>query len=135
MTSIAPGIRSNISQAYVPMSMARHQNRMIGDGDKKAPSLAVWLAAATQAAQESGVSPSLVIGPSRKCQATWARWNAWKRILDANPAYSIAGLARTCGWDHTAILYALKRLSGLTAAELIECGAKASIASGRRPKR
>lgn len=101
----------------------KHQGKTF----RLAPPNRVWIAAARQAAREAGVRPSLVLGDCRSRNACRARWVAWKRILDGNPRYSIAGLARVAGWDHSSILYAMRRLAG-------ELPPSARRASGRRPK-
>lgn len=129
---IAQGIvRATAADAYRPISMKTHQRRFIGHGDRKAPSLALWVAMASEEAHKAGLAPSMVLGPSRKSKAVWARWRAWERILDHDLRYSFAGVARTTGWDHTTILAAMKRLQGFTAHQIKQMGER--VASGRYP--
>jgi len=79
--------------------------------DVLTPPYGEWLARATQAAQEGGTTVGAVMAGSQAKAAKLARWKAWKAVLDADPRYSIAGLARTTGFDHTSILYAVKKMA------------------------
>lgn len=81
------------------------------------PEADVWIAAATKQANYLKVPLNQVLGynPSRK--ASRARWKAWKAVLDSDPRYSIAGLARVSGFNHSSLMYGLSRLSGMTAKE------------------
>lgn len=101
---------------YRILARARRLNlEIVPFKDVLTPSKAEWVAIATQKAQEARVSPSLVMSGSKRKGARSARWEAWKAILEANPGYSIAGLGRVSGFDHTAILHAMKRLNGASA--------------------
>ncbi len=76
------------------------------------PSKATWLAAASIAASEAGAGLVGVLAGSKLPKDIKARWAAFKIVLDANPAYSKIGLARTSGFHHSSIIYALRRLDG-----------------------
>lgn len=77
----------------------------------KTPSQPYWFKMAFWAAWEGRVRFNEVVGHCRKKRASRARWRAWRAILDTGH-YSVLGVARTTGFDHTSILYAMKRLNG-----------------------
>lgn len=83
--------------------------------EARTPPQEIWTAAATQAATEAGVPLAQVVGPFKNRKAATARWRAWKHVLDQNPQYSIAGLGRASGWDHSSIIWGLRRLGGMPA--------------------
>lgn len=83
-----------------------------------APSKAEWIALATHAATEARVRPSDVMAGSKTSAAVKARWRAWKAALELNPRYTVAGVARTSGWDHSTILHSIKRMGGVSAKDL-----------------
>lgn len=70
-----------------------------------------WIQAATTEAAQAGVRVGDVLAGDRRRGPCVARWRAWKRVLDSNPRYSVIGLARTSGFDHSTLISALRRLS------------------------
>lgn len=78
------------------------------------PSLAEWRLAALARAKEAKLPVSAILGTNRTKIASTARWKAFKDLLDSNPEYSIKGVADVTGWDHTLLLYAMKRLAGMS---------------------
>lgn len=100
----------------------KHQGRTF----RLAPPNRIWIAAARQAAQEANVPLKHVLGGSKSTKAATARWKAWASLIEANPRYSIAGIARVSGWHHASVLYAMRRLKG-EAPESARRAPKASI--------
>jgi hypothetical protein len=96
----------------VPILSLGEYQEFQGRTFRLAPPLHVWISAATCAAQEAGIKPGAIIGGSMQKNVCMARWMAWKRLLDSNPRYSLAGLARVSGWHHTTIMYGMRRLAG-----------------------
>ena len=74
---------------------------------KVRPPKYVWLQYATEAAVAADIHPERVLTHCRDKASTRARWAAWAAIL-ATGRYTVAGLAKVCGWHHTSILYGLK---------------------------
>lgn len=75
----------------------------------------IWTAIATQEAHRDGLDPvALLAGAVRKGYPE-ARWRAWRRVLDASPHYTIAGVGRASGHHWATVLYGLKRLKGIPA--------------------
>lgn len=74
-----------------------------------------WIAAATYRANEGGLKPHLVIAGVCRRQHAIARWKAWQDLMHGNPAYTLAGVGRATGFDHTSIRYGLGRLREITA--------------------
>lgn len=91
-----------------------------------APTDQEWIDIATQKAREARVRPSDLMAGSRLPKVIAARWAAWQAIMALNPRYSLAGVGRTTGFDHTSIRHALLRAGGASAA---------SLRSGRAPTR
>lgn len=85
--------------------------------DILAPTPEQWVFVASQKATDAGIRLALVVGHSRDRVAVKARWAAWKTLLDENPQYSVAGVARAGGFDHTAIRYAMIQMTGKTVRE------------------
>ena len=83
-----------------------------GNSAAYSPPPEIWRIIVRQTAREARVGAREIMGYNPSQNVVWARWTAWKRLLDEYPQYSIAGLARVSGWDHTTILHGLKRLSG-----------------------
>lgn len=75
------------------------------------PSREEWVAAATRAAREAHLRPGDVMAGCRLRAAVRARQKAWRRILEAHPHVTVAGLARVSGFHWTSILHGLGRLS------------------------
>ena len=76
---------------------------------KVRPPKYVWLQYATEAAVAADIHPERVLTHCRDKASTRARWAAWAAIL-ATGRYTVAGLAKVCGWHHTSILYGLKMI-------------------------
>lgn len=91
------------------------------------PSKDEWVQIASQKAREARIRPSDVLAGCRYPAAVRARWEAWDEVLGLNPHYSIAGVARVSGFDHTTILNGLSRLRGAAARDTRDVRA-----SGRR---
>lgn len=94
--------------------------------ERLTPSKAEWVEIASQIAREAKLRPSDVLAGCRYKAAVRARWAAWKEVLDRNPNYSIAGLGRTSGHDHTTILHGLQRLSGISAPSMRKASYRAT---------
>lgn len=110
LVRIAKAIDMDVSQVGV---WARyHKIKPLSFKEANTPSWGEWLGIASQVAQEAGLPVRAITGKSRRKVAVVARWMAYKRLLEEYPEYSIAGLARTAGRDHTGILYGLAQLRG-----------------------
>lgn len=106
--------RANISQAFGPPSLPEWEwTRDSRTGLR--PKTALWLAIAAEEATKARLPISAVVGWSKKDAAVLARWKAWRRILDSDSRISVLSLAKVCGFDHTSILYAMRRLAGESA--------------------
>ena len=77
------------------------------------PTPEIWIAAARAEAKEANVSVRAVLAGSRLKHHCVPRWRAWRRVLTDNPRFSVLGLARVSGWDHSSILHGLTRLSAV----------------------
>lgn len=103
--------KATAADAYIPLDMAEHQRRLRGCRRNKKPVPAeLWHASAIREAVRARIPLEAVTGRALEWGAVLARWRAWKRVLDANPDYSVLSLAKVSGFDHTTILYAMKRL-------------------------
>lgn len=80
------------------------------------PTEGEWIGAATQAALEAGIYPQWVLGTGSTRRVSRARWKAWKMLLDSNPDFTLAGVGRASGYDHTSVRYGLRRLAQMEAA-------------------
>lgn len=92
------------------------------------PERQAWIEAAKLAADACDVSHLEILRGERRYPVARARWHAFKIVLDSDPRVSIVGLGRIAGYDHTAIMYGLKRLSGASRSEVT-----GSSATGRKP--
>lgn len=72
------------------------------------PSKAHWLSIAHAVAAERHMHVRWVIGRSRKMRHIKARWAAWERLLGDGSRYSISGIAKRVGVDHSTIIHARK---------------------------
>lgn len=88
--------------------------------ERHEPPDVVWIAAATEAAREGRLSPGKVLSGDKQPKYCEARWRAWKSVLAIDPVYSVGGLARVSGWNHTSILAGLKRLKEIDASRTQE---------------
>ncbi len=79
------------------------------------PPYAVWAAEVAIQADMAKVAARDVMNGNRSKRVAMARWRAWKGILAQDASYSIKGLANCTGYNHTTILHALARLSGIEA--------------------
>lgn len=70
------------------------------------PSWNRWVRAVRKEARLLGINPHPVLYKDRCPINALARARAWKRVLQ-NQKYSVAGVARTSGHDHTTVLSAL----------------------------
>lgn len=82
------------------------------------PPLALWLKVAREEAAKARVRPCDVIGGTlwrggRKGRGpvVQARWNAWRRIKDEHPHYSMNGIAIVAGFDHSSLVHAFKQMA------------------------
>jgi hypothetical protein len=80
------------------------------------PTADEWLAIATKQAIAANVKPSKLLAGCRTKKACVARWKAWKEILASNDNYSIAGVARVAGYDHSSVIHGVRRLESMGAA-------------------
>ena len=83
----------------------------------KEPSIGEWLGCAQEAALDAHLSVRVVLSHCARKRASLARWKAWRACLAAHPEYSIAGVARTSGFTHGAIIRGLRRLEKLESAK------------------
>lgn len=74
------------------------------------PPRALWLALCYTEAAWACVSPVSVVGRAVRHGASEARWRVWRALSFLG--YSISGIARASGRDHTTVIYGLKRLEG-----------------------
>lgn len=72
------------------------------------PPKALWLALVYTEAAWAGVSPVAVININGNDTSKYARWRVW-RVLRLM-GYSLPGIGRASGRDHTTILHGLNRL-------------------------
>lgn len=70
-----------------------------------------WVEIATQHALEAGLSPGEFLAGCKLRRASKARWRAWRAILDRDHRYSVAGVARVSGFDHTSVLHGLAQVA------------------------
>lgn len=75
------------------------------------PSFEEWRTVALEAATEAGVCHMAVIRGDRNKAVCWARWRAWKKLMAMDDSYSLAGVGRVSGWDHTSVRFGLLRLN------------------------
>lgn len=73
------------------------------------PTRFIWITAARKAALEADIAPHLVIGADTGRKAVQARWSAWEAMYGDGSRYSINGIAKVTGFDHTTILNAKRR--------------------------
>jgi len=83
---------------------------------KTRPSKSSWVAAATLAAEREGVSVCAVLAGSRKAAAVRARWSAWAAMME-NSRHSLPQMAEVTGFDHTTIMYGLRRAAGASSSQ------------------
>lgn len=74
------------------------------------PTVGEWIGIASAVAREAGLPAKAILGRHRDKRSSQARWRAWRRLLDEYPEYSIAGLARAANYNHTSVIYGLRRL-------------------------
>lgn len=110
--AIAVNVRkATAADSYTPVEMAEHQRHLRGHApNKKRVPAELWQASALREAVRARIPLEAVTGRALEWGAVLARWRAWKRVLDADPDYSVLSLAKVSGFDHTTILYAMKRL-------------------------
>ena len=115
MFAIAINVRKACwEDGYKPFTLLGWQRAQHGSVE---PPAELWTSIAIEEAVRAFLPPNAVLNGDKRHRASLARWRAWKRLLDMPENFTIAGVARVSGWDHTTILYGLKRLKGLTAAE------------------
>lgn len=112
------------AEAVVPRKHRYPKTRKLWAAEKEPPPDA-WIAIATEEATRAGCRPYKVLGGVRERigkrgalhmdSCVVARWRAWRRIKAEYPEASIAGIGRVSGFDHTAILRAMKRLAEVEA--------------------
>lgn len=74
------------------------------------PSKGEWIHHGTVQGYLAGVPPRLLLGGSKAGRVAMARWKAFGAILDSNPRFSIAGVARVSGFHHATVLHGLKKI-------------------------
>lgn len=75
------------------------------------PPVSAWTRFASEEAILEGLAPSLVLGGHKTPRAVYARWRAWQRLREAYPKSSGLAIAKLCGFDHSSLLHAEKRLA------------------------
>lgn len=75
------------------------------------PPDSLWVAVATEAAKRHRIKPSYLLAGARAHRVSRARHEAWATFVAQHPEYSIAGLARTSGFNHTSVLAGIKRVA------------------------
>lgn len=78
---------------------------------KKSCSHSSWFTAACMAAKDHNVPVHRVIGGCRRPATVKARWAAWRALMEKNRDYSISGIAKAGGFNHTTVLNGLGRLA------------------------
>lgn len=74
------------------------------------PTRGEWVGAVNRIATEAGISPVGVLAGQSHRGACVVRWRAWAALLDEYPQYTVAGVARASGHDHTSALHALEKM-------------------------
>lgn len=96
--------------------------RILTQEQASEPTKGEWIHAATLEAIAAHIAPIHILRGSKLRYHAHARWRAWRRLLDENPDYSVKGLSRVCGTDHSSILNGLWRLKKMEAAGLARAG-------------
>ena len=73
------------------------------------PSKERWVKAVLANSEAMGVDPMTVLARSRGKMPTAVRWAAWAE-LEAEGKYSVSGIAKTSGYDHTSVIWALRNV-------------------------
>lgn len=67
----------------------------------------VWIAAATQSAQEASVSPVCVMAGSKDMKHVIPRWRAWKSLVVEG--YTVPQIAKVSGFDNSSVRHGVLR--------------------------
>lgn len=77
--------------------------------DKPRPSLSRYHAYAQREALAAGLPLADVMGRSRSRASVVARWRVWRTLRNEGASYP--GIAACSGFDHSSILYGVRRLA------------------------
>lgn len=77
------------------------------------PTKEEWRTVVSQEAYLAGVRVGVILADIRNHAACVARWRAWNRLKCLSTNYSLAGVGRCVGRDHTSIRSGLIRLQKL----------------------
>lgn len=83
--------------------------------DKPRPSLSRYHAYAQREALAAGLPLADVMGRSQKRAAAVARWRVWRALRNEGASYP--GIAASSGFDHSTILYGIRRLAVVEASQ------------------
>lgn len=119
--------RASVNGRRIRMGMCVRRRKSCTPGNE--PPESGWAYIAMWHALLDGQRPAAVLAGTSYAAAR-CRQRAWKSTLETYPQASIIGLGRVSGFDHTTILYGLRRLGGATRAETA-----ITRASGRSPIR
>jgi hypothetical protein len=78
------------------------------------PSAKVWIRVASEEAVAAGLDPVRLMAGDKARPYVKARWRAWARLREENPRYSLIGIGRRTGHDHSSVRYGLLRLRGFS---------------------
>ncbi len=81
----------------------------------KQPSQSHWQRVATQEAEAAGLDPVKLLAGVKTRGYPQARWRAWARLKAEDHRYSLIGIGRVSGFDHSSVHHGLNRISGETA--------------------
>lgn len=73
------------------------------------PSREKWLSVAAEVAQRHDIHVGCLMGDDKRPRAVQARWEAWRALYGDGISYSISGIARRVGVDHSSIIHARNR--------------------------
>lgn len=109
------GRRMEISHEEVRQRVKLLGIKPLTVAESQAPTQGEWIGTVSRLAAEARLHPSLILAGSKgKCHSM-VRAKAWRAILDENPHYTVAGVARISGHDHSTLCVALKKLGAATA--------------------
>jgi hypothetical protein len=104
--------RVGVNEASAYDYFRRNEIPTLGAWKAKQPPADVWINACRTEAALAGVGVKSVLMGHLSKPVVRVRWKAFARVLNENQYYTVIGLARTSGFDHTTILYGLARLRG-----------------------
>lgn len=105
------GRRMEISHEEVRQRVKLLGIKPLTVAESQAPTQGEWIGTVSRLAAEARLHPSLILAGSKGRCHSLVRAKAWRAILDENPHYTVAGVAKISGHDHTTLLSALKKLA------------------------